>query len=87
MARIIASMAYRRFRFPSSAVPGARTPICCIAPGVQLGHGAIIAARAVVTKDVRPYAMVAGNPAVEVRRRFTDALTRHGNAMCARRQL
>jgi virginiamycin A acetyltransferase len=43
-----------------------------IAPGIQIGHGAIIAARSVVTKDVRPYAIVAGNPAVEIRRRFSD---------------
>lgn len=42
-------------------------------PGVTVGAGAIIAARAVVTRDVRPYAVVAGNPAQEVRRRFDDA--------------
>ena len=41
--------------------------------GVRIGNGAVIAARAVVTKDVRPYAVVAGNPAREVRRRFSDA--------------
>ena len=35
--------------------------------------GAIVGAGSVVTKDVRPYAVVAGNPAVEVRRRFDDA--------------
>jgi acetyltransferase-like isoleucine patch superfamily enzyme len=43
-----------------------------ILPGVVIGHGAVIAARAVVTKDVRPYAIVAGAPAREVRRRFND---------------
>ena len=31
--------------------------------GVTIGHGAIVAARAVVTKDVPPYAIVAGTPA------------------------
>ena len=31
--------------------------------GVGIHHGAVIAAGAVVTKDVPPYAMVAGNPA------------------------
>ncbi len=40
--------------------------------GVTVGHGAVVASRSVVTKDVRPYAVVAGNPAREVRRRFPD---------------
>lgn len=44
-----------------------------IMPGVKIGPGAIIAARSVVTHDVAPYAVVAGNPAREVRRRFDDA--------------
>jgi virginiamycin A acetyltransferase len=42
-------------------------------PGVTIGAGAIIAAGSVVTKDVRPYALVGGNPARELRRRFDDA--------------
>ena len=32
-------------------------------PGIHIGDGAIIAQRAVVTKDVPPYAIVAGVPA------------------------
>ncbi len=40
--------------------------------GVDVGNGAIVAAYAVVTKDVAPYGIVAGNPAREVRRRFSD---------------
>ena len=44
-----------------------------ILPGVRIGHGAIIAARSVVTRDVEPYSIVAGNPAVPVRRRHDDA--------------
>jgi len=44
-----------------------------VAPGVSIGDGAIVATRSVVTKDVRPYGIVAGNPAVEVRRRFSDS--------------
>jgi acetyltransferase-like isoleucine patch superfamily enzyme len=35
--------------------------------GVTLGQGAIVAAGAVVTKDVPPFSIVAGNPAVVVR--------------------
>lgn len=47
---------------------------CLVLPGVIIGHGAVVAARAVVTKDVPPYAVVAGNPARVVRMRF-DAAT------------
>jgi acetyltransferase-like isoleucine patch superfamily enzyme len=43
-----------------------------IRSGVTIGTGAVIGSRAVVTGDVRPYAVVAGNPAREVRRRFDD---------------
>lgn len=42
--------------------------------GVTIGNGAIIAARAVVVKDVPAYAIVAGNPAKVVKMRF-DAQT------------
>ena len=41
--------------------------------GVTIGHGAIIAAGAVVVKDVPPYSIVAGNPAKVVKKRFDDA--------------
>jgi virginiamycin A acetyltransferase len=44
-----------------------------IMPGITIGDGAIIGARAVVTRDVAPYAIVAGNPAREIRRRFDEA--------------
>jgi virginiamycin A acetyltransferase len=40
--------------------------------GVTIGHGAIIAAGAVVVKDVPPYSIVAGNPAQVVKKRFDD---------------
>lgn len=40
--------------------------------GVNVGDGAIIAARSVVVKDVPPYAIVAGNPAQIVKMRFDD---------------
>lgn len=41
-----------------------------ILPGVTIGDGAVIGAFSVVAKDVAPYAIVAGNPATERRRRF-----------------
>ena len=34
-----------------------------IMPGVRIGKGSIVAAGAIVTKDVEPYAIVGGNPA------------------------
>jgi virginiamycin A acetyltransferase len=42
-------------------------------PGVRIGDGAIIAARAVVAADVAPYAIAGGNPAREIKRRFDEA--------------
>jgi virginiamycin A acetyltransferase len=44
-----------------------------IMPAVSIGDGAIIASRSVVTKDVPPYSIVAGNPAKLIRKRFDDA--------------
>jgi virginiamycin A acetyltransferase len=43
-----------------------------VLPGVTVGDGAIIAAASVVSADVPPYSIVAGNPARVVRRRFDD---------------
>lgn len=39
---------------------------------VKIGDGAVIAAGAIVTKDVEPYSIVAGVPAREIKKRFTD---------------
>lgn len=43
-----------------------------IMPAVSIGDGAIIASRSVVTKDVPPYTIVAGNPAKIIRQRFDE---------------
>ena len=47
-----------------------------VMPGVTIGAGAIVAAMSVVTKDVPPYAIVAGNPAKVVRTRFDEDTVR-----------
>lgn len=43
-----------------------------ILSGVTVGDGVVIMARAVVTRDVAPYAIVGGVPAREIRKRFDD---------------
>lgn len=43
-----------------------------IMPGVKIGDGAVIGTRALVTRDVEPYAIVGGNPAKMIRKRFDD---------------
>lgn len=45
---------------------------CLILSGVNIGHGAVIASGAVVTRDVEPYAIMAGNPARLLRYRFDE---------------
>lgn len=42
--------------------------------GVTVGDGAVIGVDTVVTKDVEPYAIVAGNPAKSIRYRFEHDL-------------
>lgn len=43
-----------------------------IMPGVHIADGAVIAARAVVTKHVGPYEIWGGNPARLIKKRFVD---------------
>lgn len=43
-----------------------------IMPGIKIGDGAIIAANSTVTKDVEPYSIVGGNPAKEIKKRFSQ---------------
>lgn len=46
---------------------------CTILSGVTVGDGAVVAARTVVSRDVAPYAIIAGNPARIVGWRFDEA--------------
>ncbi|BFN37902.1 acyltransferase [Fidelibacter multiformis] len=49
-----------------------------ILKGVKIGKGAVVAAGAVVTKEVPPYAIVGGNPAKLIKYRFSeDQIIRH----------
>lgn len=43
-----------------------------IMPGIKVGDGAVIGAGSIVTKDVAPYAIVAGCPARVIRHRFDE---------------
>ena len=45
---------------------------CSIMSGVTIGDGACVGAHALVSRDVPPYAIVAGNPARVIRMRFTQ---------------
>jgi len=71
------------FPFAGAGGPSSKGPItvgndvwigknALILSGITVGDGAAIGANSVVTRDVRPYAIVAGNPAREIRRRFAD---------------
>lgn len=40
----------------------------------KIGNGAVVGAGAIVTKDVAPYAIVAGNPARTIKMRFDNQI-------------
>jgi len=44
-----------------------------VGPGVTIGEGAVVGARAVITKDVEPWTVVAGNPATFIKNRIMKA--------------
>ena len=46
---------------------------CIILSGVTIGHGAVIANGAIISRDVEPYAVMAGNPAKQIKWRFDEA--------------
>jgi len=68
---------YTKPDFPLLRPPiliGAEAWICAdafVGPGVAIGEGAIVGARAVAMKDVQPWSIVIGNPARETKRRGT----------------
>jgi acetyltransferase-like isoleucine patch superfamily enzyme len=47
-----------------------------IKAGVTIGVGAVIGAGSIVTKDIAPYVVAAGNPCRQIRPRFTEDITR-----------
>jgi hypothetical protein len=52
-----------------------------VLPGRRIGHGAVIGAGSVVTKDIPAYAVAVGNPARIVRPRFTDTVAARMQAL------
>lgn len=69
LARDAITPPVRRTTIGSDVWIGARS---LIMEGVEIGHGAIVAAGSVVTKNVRPYAIVGGVPAREIKLRFAE---------------
>jgi phosphonate metabolism protein (transferase hexapeptide repeat family) len=52
-----------------------------ILPGVTIGNGAAVGAGAVVTRDVEPYAIVAGVPAQPIKQRFSQDIGQRMDAL------
>jgi acetyltransferase-like isoleucine patch superfamily enzyme len=47
---------------------------CVVLPGISIGDGSVVGARSVVTEDVAPYTLVAGNPARVIRKLENDEI-------------
>ena len=54
---------------------------CTILSGVRIGQGAVVAAGAVVTKDIPPYSIVGGIPAKIIRKRFESSIIEYLNTI------
>jgi len=50
---------------------------CVVLPGVTIGEGSVVGARSVVTEDVPPYTIVAGNPARVIRKIENDEVSQN----------
>lgn len=51
-------------------------------PGIKIGNGAVVACCSVVTKDIPPYAVVAGIPAKIIKFRFKDEEIKYLESLC-----
>ncbi|HEX4644811.1 MAG TPA: acyltransferase [Verrucomicrobiae bacterium] len=80
------SLATRPLRLAAANVPARPIRIernvwigfdACILPGVTIGEGAVVGAKSVVTENVPPYTVVAGNPARVIRRLKQKETSRH----------
>jgi acetyltransferase-like isoleucine patch superfamily enzyme len=69
------------WRLPTAEVPARPVRIgrnvwigfdACVLPGVTIGEGSVVGAKSVVTQDVSPFTVVAGNPARVIRRLEPD---------------
>lgn len=66
ISRLKKPLVMKRIVIEDSAWVAART---IVLPGVTIGEGAVVAAGAVVTKDVAPWTVVGGNPAKVIKKR------------------
>lgn len=79
----------RRLRLASADVPAKPIHIernvwigfdTCVLPGIRVGEGSVIGARSVVTADVPPFTVAAGNPARVIRQLEPDETPPHASS-------